>query len=403
MAESQKAFGARIARARRLRGWSQASFAEKIDRSATWVSQVERGARNIDRMSVLETLAEALDVPLVELAADSPVVAVKTPVSDDAERLRAVLLTTRSLPQADEQYGEPDMTALSTEVDSVWNLVHAGQYSELPSTLGPLILRLDRACSQAADKARPSDLLASAYHAMAAAFANLGELDPAWIASDRAIDAARSSGDLVSTVASMFRLAIVFQGARRYAYVERVGRDGAEALQDRFEELGVPARSVWGALTLQRAVAAARSNEAERAYFLLEEARTVAETIGEGRNDHHTEFGPLNVAIHEVAVSVDLGDAGRALRVAEAIDAHVLSAERHCRLLIDVARAHSQRRDSAGAIRSLGEAEQYAASIVYGHYFARQIVSDLLALADEPSAELRGLAVRMALLPPKVA
>ena len=44
-----------------------------IDRSVAWVSQVERGRRaRSTRMSVLETLASALEVPLAELAAEAP-------------------------------------------------------------------------------------------------------------------------------------------------------------------------------------------------------------------------------------------------------------------------------------------------------------------------------------------
>ena len=35
-----------------------------IDLSVAWVSQVERGVSKVDRMSVLETLAAALEVPL---------------------------------------------------------------------------------------------------------------------------------------------------------------------------------------------------------------------------------------------------------------------------------------------------------------------------------------------------
>lgn len=197
---------------------------------------------------------------------------------------------------------------------------------------------------------------------------------------------------------SVFRSCVVFQGARRYSYAERVACDAAESLQDRFEELGDPARSVWGALTLRRAIAAARSNDADHAYALIDAAQSAATVVGEGRDDYHTEFGPLNVAMHEVAVAVDLGDAGRALRVAGTIDSGSLSVERHCRLLIDVARAHTQRRDGAQAVQALLEAESLAPAITREHYFARQITRDLLALADNPSEELRELAKRIGIL-----
>ena len=59
----QQALGRKIAAERRRRGLSQPELARMIDRSVAWVSQVERGVRKVDRMSVLETVAAALQVP----------------------------------------------------------------------------------------------------------------------------------------------------------------------------------------------------------------------------------------------------------------------------------------------------------------------------------------------------
>jgi len=56
----QQALGRKIASERRRRGLSQPELARMIDRSVAWVSQVERGVRKVDRMSVLETAARAL-------------------------------------------------------------------------------------------------------------------------------------------------------------------------------------------------------------------------------------------------------------------------------------------------------------------------------------------------------
>ena len=74
----QQALGRKIAAERRRRGLSQPELARMVDRSVAWVSQVERGVRKVDRMSVLEALATALEVPLAELAAEAPVVAAVT-------------------------------------------------------------------------------------------------------------------------------------------------------------------------------------------------------------------------------------------------------------------------------------------------------------------------------------
>jgi len=153
--------------------------------------------------------------------------------------------------------------------------------------------------------------------------------------------------------------------------------------------------SLWGALTLQRAVTASRVNDPDTAYSHLERARQIARRLGEGRNDYNTEFGPANVALYEIAVAVELGDAGRALRTATTVDTSGLSAERQARMLIDVARAHVQRRQVGEAVAALRQAEDITPEQVLTHDLVRQLVSDLLTMQDPPSSELRGLAARL--------
>jgi hypothetical protein len=103
------------------------------------------------------------------------------------------------------------------------------------------------------------------------------------------------------------------------------------------------------------------------------------------------------VALHEIAVAVELGDAGRALRVAAAVDTDGLSPERQARMLIDVARAHAQRRQVAEAVAALRQAEQITPEQVREHDLVRQLVTDLLTMQDQPASELRGLARRLGL------
>jgi ribosome-binding protein aMBF1 (putative translation factor) len=55
-------FGVVLRRLRRRRGLSQVACAGLIGRSESWVSQVERGERSVDRISVLRQLATVLDV-----------------------------------------------------------------------------------------------------------------------------------------------------------------------------------------------------------------------------------------------------------------------------------------------------------------------------------------------------
>src|ERR1700722_2987063 len=59
--------GERIAYHRKRVGLSQAECAARISRSDSWVSQVERGVRAVDRISVLQMVADALSVPVSDL------------------------------------------------------------------------------------------------------------------------------------------------------------------------------------------------------------------------------------------------------------------------------------------------------------------------------------------------
>ena len=146
---------------------------------------------------------------------------------------------------------------------------------------------------------------------------------------------------------------------------------------------------------MQRAIIAARMNDADTAYSELDRAGEIAGRLGDGHNDFNTEFGPTYVLLNEIAVAVELGDAGRALRAAAIVDTSRLSAKRQARMLIDVARAHAQRRQIGAAVAALAQAEAITPELIRGHDLARQIVSDLLTMQDPPSSsKLRGLTER---------
>jgi tetratricopeptide (TPR) repeat protein len=371
-----------------------------IGRSVAWVSQVERGVRKVDRMSVLETVASALEIPLAELAAEAPVVAAVTEEPPDAAGLRLVLSGAHAL-RAMVTKGRPAaISTLRAKTRTAWELTHGGRYTELTELLTDLIPDLEAAArsAPAARRAEASDLAAAAYQACSAALAKLGEPEAAWIAADRAMTAAERTGNPLLVAAGAFRLVFVFLSAHHYDQAEETARTAAEALKPMADAGDHQAMSLQGGLTLQRAIVASRVNDADAAYGHLEQARQIAGRLGGGRNDFNTEFGPANVAVHEISVAVELGDAGRALRAAAAVDATGLSAERQARMLIDVARAHAQRRQADEAVMVLAEAERITPEQVRGHQQVHQLISDLLTMQDPVTTELRGLAGRLGVI-----
>jgi transcriptional regulator with XRE-family HTH domain len=395
--EYQRALGRRIAQERKRRGLSQPELARLVDRSVAWVSQVERGVRKVDRMSVLEKVAEVLEIPLSELAAEAPMVAAASEEIPGTAGLRLVLSGAHSLRAMLHTAPVPPTPEIAARVDKAWELAHESRYVELADLLRGLVPALETAVRSAPQERRAElfELLATTYQACSAALAKLGEPEAAWIAADRAMVAAERAGDPLMMAAGAFRLGFVFLGARHFDQVEETARTASEALWFMVDEGKPEAMSVWGGLTLQRAVAASRVNEADAAYEHLARAREVADRLGDGRNDYNTEFGPANVALHEIAVAVELGDAGHALRVASSVDASALSAERRARLLIDTARAHAQRRQVDEAVSTLLEAEIVTPEQIRNHRIVRQLVSDLLTMQDPPTSDLRELAERV--------
>ncbi len=348
-------------------------------------------------MSVLESLAVALDVPLAELAAESPVVAAVTEEQPTARSLRLVLSGAYSLSAMLQDRRPAAITRLRGRARDGWRLVHAAMYADLADLLGSLVPDLESAARQLpeARQAEAFELLATTYQACSAALAKLGEPEAAWIAADRAMDAAERAGNPMLVAAGAFRLVFVFLAARHYDQAEEMARTAADALRAAAEAGDPAAMSLWGGLTLQRAVIASRLNDSDTAYSQLDLAKDVAGNLGEGRNDFDTEFGPAKVSIHEVAIAIELGDAGRALRVASGLDASRLSPERQSRLLIDVARAHAQRRQADEAVAALLQAEEIAPDQVRGHEVVRQLVNDLMAVRERPTSGLRDLAARL--------
>src|SRR5690606_12531015 len=128
MTDEAKAFGQKVALLRKRRGLSQREFAALISRSEAWVSQVERGARRIDRMSVLESLANALGVPLSEIAPEKPVVAAQHERPAPAVDLTLALSSSTALAAVFGERASSGMTELTEATEQAWSFVHAAEY-----------------------------------------------------------------------------------------------------------------------------------------------------------------------------------------------------------------------------------------------------------------------------------
>jgi hypothetical protein len=179
-----------------------------------------------------------------------------------------------------------------------------------------------------------------------------------------------------TTLASL--LSHTFIRLRHYDQAEHVATTAIEALTPiaARDDASSKVLPLLRAMHLVQAVICGHESNRGRARSHLAEATRVASAFD--RNDYDTEFGPTNVQLHAVAVAVELGDAGEALDAAARVDASGLSPERQVRLLIDVARAHAQRRHTGEAIAALVDAEHVSPEHVRSHQLAKSTIRELL-------------------------
>jgi uncharacterized protein YwlG (UPF0340 family) len=185
-----------------------------------------------------------------------------------------------------------------------------------------------------------------------------------------------------------------FVRLRSLGQAEHAARTAIDALEEQGSQ-SAEALSVLGSLHLALALVHARASSRAEAMAEIAAARGIAARLGENRNDFNLEFGPVNVEIQAVSTAVDLGDAGEALDIGHAIEAEELSPERRGRLLMDLGRAHAQRRHGGEALACLLRAEMIAPELIQTHLAARATIRELVLIAGaNASRELLELAER---------
>lgn len=400
-----RAFGQRVQRFRKERGRTQAELAAALGKTSSWLSQVERGVQPVQRMDLLQQIADELGVSVQQLRpgvpADGPSQApTAQSLSNDLDETRRLLSGHPALQTllggADDAGPTRSLDLLQGDVDDLWDLTHAGHLAQVSTLAVQLLPELERTVRTGLGEhqAELNLLLSRSYQALSAAFVRQDEADAAWVAADRAVLAAERSGDPLHVCASVFRMVQAFVRLRSLGQAEHAAQTAINALEGQTSQ-SPQSLSVLGSLHLALALVRARAGARTEAKEEIARARAIAAQLGENRNDFNLEFGPVNVEIQAVSTAVELGDAGEALDIGLAIDASELSPERQGRLLMDLGRAHAQRRHGGEALDCLLRAETIAPEIIQTHQAARAAIRELVLVAGpNASRELLELAER---------
>jgi len=397
----REAAGQRIARARRRRGLSQAVLAGLVGRSESWLSQVERGRRGVDSYSVLVRLAEVLRVDIEKL----------TGSSDHDETGRRAYPAAALIEQAMMGYGTPgplydgdrsgredSLDFLRAQAHSAYQAYQATRYDAAGRILPGLIRGVETA-ARTTGPAGPAAcaVRARVYDTAAALLSRVGEPFLAWAAADRALFAAGQSGDPLLAAASAWRMSYMITGRKHAQEALELAMAAAAALGAATRTLSSERLSVYGALHLAAATAAAARLDQATTGSLLATARGIADRTGEA-NHMGTAFGPVNVAIHAISASLRLGDPRTAAQTGEVLDLAAVPAGlvgRRTQVNLDLARAYAMTRKDAAAVNLLLAAERLSPQLVRYDPATRDVIIELLRREHRPSTpELRPLARR---------
>jgi transcriptional regulator with XRE-family HTH domain len=397
----REAAGQRIARARRRRGLSQAVLAGLVGRSESWLSQVERGKRGIDSHSVLVHLAEVLRVEIEELTGSADLDEIGRRAYPAASLIEQAMMgygAPGPLASGEESEREVSLDFLRAQTRSAYQAYQATRYDAAGRILPSLIRGVETAArTVGSGSSAACAVRARVYDTTAALLSRVGEPFLAWAAADRAMFAAEQSGNPLLAAAGAWRMSYMITGRKHPPEALDLAMAAATELERTMRAPSAERLSVYGALHLAAATAAAASFDQATTQSLLATARAIADRTGEA-NHMGTAFGPVNVAIHAISASLKLGAPRAATETGEALDLTAMPVGlvgRRTQVNLDLARRYAMTRKDAAAVNLLLAAERLSPQLVRYDPATRDVLTELLRREHRPSTpELRPLARR---------
>lgn len=374
--------GANIAAHRRAAGVTQADLAARIGRSVQWVSAVEQGRRHADRLTDLLRIAAVVGCTVEDLIGrpvDTLAPGIR-PQGETVAAVRSVLL--RSAVPSGSGVPSSGLHDVGGRVAQAWETWHGSPtaHTILGGVLPGLLSDAVAAYHSADDRRSAARTLAGAYQITRQWLHHIPDGDLAWIAADRAMNAAREADDPQLIALGAWALSASYRRAGQQEEATRLCLAAADELKPRIDESDPhpDLLAAYGMLHLAAAISCAQSDEEGRAWMLHRVADDAARTLG-ARYDPWTAFGPGNVAIHGLAIEAELGRADAVVEHGARLNVDdVPSVERRARVLIDTARAFVQRGEDESAILVLLDAERTSGDEVRHSTLVRELLRELL-------------------------
>lgn len=394
--EREPRIGMNVRAARRSRGMSLEALAGLTGRSKGWLSKIENGHARLERRQDIAALAEALVVSADSLLGQpAPEIRPRGTIYDVVPLQRALL---DAAPDDPADIPARPIDVLRQEIAQADTALRAADHQAVIRILGSAISELcvHAAASDGPDRQSALQVLIGAYGSLGTcALRQIDEANLAWIAGERAHQAAEALGDPVWRAAAAFGRAHARTSVSKPKALMITARlaDEAESKigDDPF------AHETYGMLRLSAALACAVQDDHRAAAEHAAEAAALASRMGE-RPGAFELFGPANVGVWRTSLAVEAGEAGTALTYADQVDPRALASHnRRAGLRLEKARAYAMLGKDASAVREMRTAERMSPAQTHTNPLVRELVRDILSRArrEAGSRDLRGLAWRM--------
>lgn len=389
--DDPQTIGRRLREIRKARGKSQEVIAGLAGISTGLLSLLENGKRALDRRSVIEGLARALEISPSEITS-LPIPAPGDGAADsaiDAVR-RAIQAVDMGVPGGEVQLAEQ----LAVRVTALLAAKQRCLHGEVGLALPPLIRDLHASIDAGRDDAALLRLAAELHPQGTQAY-----LHGVGAPSDLCWAAVRLAGKAAERLDEPVPLGVAAFGMAN----GQLAWGGTELAADVLRHTQVSTADdmqLAGMLALTSSLVAAAEDRPGDVEAALDEAASVAEHAGEG-NAHFMSFGPTNVAAWRVSVALEAGDHERAAALVEAIHPdRIVAPTRLANYWVNYGRTMARLpRRSEDAVRAFRTAERISPDKLHRNPFARDVLCELLVRTrdDAIGRDLRGMAYRAGL------
>ncbi|MFJ1695694.1 helix-turn-helix domain-containing protein [Streptomyces sp. NPDC088252] len=375
------AFGQRMQILRTKRGMSRPVVAGLLDKSPSWVKQVERGEIGMPKLPLVLRIAELLRVrDLSDLTGDQSA-PVDLFIGPGHSRLPAVRDAVNALTVSGDREA-PSAAHLAARLAKAWAARHqAANHREVIGELLPGLIRdaqlAVRQSDSAVDRRAAQAVLSEVYSLSQFFVAYQPDSALLWRVAERGMVAAQESEDphAIGVAAWLAAQAHRDTGPDHFDAADAMTMEALAYLEQFLPEADDRVRAITGALQFEAGYTAARRGESGAAWGWWDKAKATAGRLGPGYYHPVTSFSQAIMGAHAVTVAVELRAGGESVRQAIAADtAAIPSRPRLARHRIEEARAYQLDGQAETALATLEKAHKVAPETIKYNGYARRIV-----------------------------